>query len=81
MTLGGLSNMVDLRRWGYAPGNYSFRCVDCSTQEFKDWPVGAKHSWRCEKHAREAMNSWVDATKNDPSNIIFQDDGEDTRPA
>lgn len=47
---------VDLRPWGYVPGHYSFRCVDCpAPANFAGWAQGAKRSIRCEQHAREAM--------------------------
>ena len=46
---------VDLRPYGWAPGGYSFRCRDCPpVASFQDWAVGAKRSWRCERHAEIA---------------------------
>jgi len=46
---------VDLRDFGWAPGGYAIKCRDCtSVTGFKDWATGAKHSWRCERHARIA---------------------------
>jgi hypothetical protein len=44
----------DLRPWGYAPGHYAFACCDCPTVGYADAHYGAKRSWRCEDHAREA---------------------------
>jgi hypothetical protein len=45
---------IDLRPWGYAPGGYSFKCIDCppDTDPMSQW--AAKRAWRCEKHALEA---------------------------
>jgi hypothetical protein len=49
-----VSEQIDLRRWGYAPGGYSFKCIDCppDTDPMSQW--AAKRAWRCEKHALEA---------------------------
>lgn len=43
--------------FGWAPGGYSFRCIDCSDEDnhalrLVRW--GAKRAFRCEKHALEA---------------------------
>lgn len=45
---------IDLRPWGYAPGGYTFKCIDCppDTDPMSQW--AAKRAWRCEKHALEA---------------------------
>lgn len=51
-----MSEEIDLRTWGYAPGGYVFTCHDCpKVTEFKDAPIGDKYSWRCRAHALEAM--------------------------
>jgi len=48
------NDAVDLRPWGYAPGNYSFRCMDCPEPTgFDGYAQGDKRSIRCEKHALE----------------------------
>lgn len=46
---------LDLRPWGYAPGSYFFKCIDCPEKPTTEWPIGDKRSVRCEAHAREAM--------------------------
>ena len=46
---------LDLRPWGYAPGSYLFKCIDCPEKPTTEWPIGDKRSIRCEAHAREAM--------------------------
>jgi len=46
---------IDLRPWGYAPGSYFFRCIDCPPPEnITAGAMGAKRSIRCEAHAVEA---------------------------
>ncbi|MCK0531489.1 hypothetical protein [Sphingobium agri] len=48
----------DLRPWGYAPGHYSFRCMDCpEPTSFEGYAQGDKRSIRCEKHALEARDA------------------------
>ena len=42
----------DLLAFGYAPGNYMFRCHDCSGES-----VGDKRSLRCKECAEQAMNN------------------------
>lgn len=42
----------DLLAFGYAPGNYTFRCRDCSGES-----LGDKRSLRCRECAVQAMNS------------------------
>lgn len=47
----------DLRPFGYAPGNYLFKCHDCSEEEQKrNWPkrTAAKLTIRCREHALAA---------------------------
>ena len=39
----------DLKPWGFIPGFYECRCVDCSAQF-----LAAKNAWRCDLHARAA---------------------------
>lgn len=47
---------IDLRPWGYAPGGYLFKCQDCPADlPILERAVADKYSWRCEKHALEAM--------------------------
>jgi hypothetical protein len=48
----------DLRSWGYAPGAYPLRCIDCVTDStrFCDLPSAAKRAWRCEPCARKARD-------------------------
>jgi hypothetical protein len=46
---------LDLRPWGYAPGSYFVKCIDCPEKPTTEWPLGDKRSIRCEQHAREAM--------------------------
>ena len=41
-----LAPCPELERHGYAPGGYSNVCCSC-----KDWFIGDKHAWRCEKCA------------------------------
>lgn len=49
---------ADLRPWGYAPGHYSFRCMDCpEPTSFEGYAQGDKRSIRCEKHALEARDA------------------------
>lgn len=53
----------DLRAFGWAPGDYLFRCRDCTPPDAAptDWPIGDKRAWRCEacatKKAAEAAGS------------------------
>jgi hypothetical protein len=46
---------MDLRPYGYAPGGYSFKCIDCpdDVDPMDQW--AAKRAWRCEKHAKIAF--------------------------
>jgi len=51
---------IDLRPWGWAPGAYVFRCIDCpSDLDMYDrmGRLGDKRSWRCEEHALAARDS------------------------
>lgn len=48
----------DLAMFGWAPGGYSFRCVDCPPDTDWDAMWGAKRAWRCEKHAQEKLDAW-----------------------
>jgi len=42
----------DLRPWGYAPGEYVFRCTDCASCNVAlSQSLGDKRSWRCRPHA------------------------------
>lgn len=48
----------DLRPWGYAPGEYVFRCRDCPADPpFEQRPLGDKRSWRCKPHAEAARDA------------------------
>lgn len=40
-----VTRLIDLRPYGYAPGEYLLRCVSCKTTD----PLmsGDKRSWRC----------------------------------
>jgi len=38
---------VDMRPWGWAPGNYMGHCRDCGEQ----WMDGDKRAWCCERCA------------------------------
>lgn len=47
---------MDLRDYGYAPGGYMFKCVDCPANlSIIDRPQGDKRAWRCKEHAIIAM--------------------------
>ena len=47
----------DLTAWGYAPGWYVIRCMDCPKDlPFPDMPMADKRAWRCETHARKARD-------------------------
>lgn len=51
---------TDLRPWGWAPGGYLIRCLDCAPDVPPfgfNWPSGAKRAWRCEPCARKAMEA------------------------
>ncbi|CAB4169638.1 hypothetical protein UFOVP1302_50 [uncultured Caudovirales phage] len=47
---------TDLRPWGWAPGQYTIRCVDClpvpDGRPLMEMPTGDKRCWRCEPCAR-----------------------------
>lgn len=52
---------VDLTPWGYAPGGYLIKCVDCPpdmTMVERAAQSAAKRAWRCEKHALEAREKF-----------------------
>jgi hypothetical protein len=51
-----MSEELDLRPWGWAPGFYCFKCKDCPEPDnvFMNGALGAKRSIRCQKHAMEA---------------------------
>jgi len=48
----------DLRPWGYAPGEYLFRCIDCPPdRQIVTRTIGDKRSWRCKPHAEAARDA------------------------
>ncbi len=48
---------LTLQSFGYAPGGYGFKCMDCPPDlPFNQWPIGAKRSWRCVKHAQARLD-------------------------
>lgn len=49
-----MAGEIDLRPWGYAPGGYTFKCIDCPADTDPMSQFAAKRAWRCEKHALEA---------------------------
>jgi hypothetical protein len=57
----------DLAMFGWAPGGYTFTCVDCSTEDnerlrMERW--AAKRAWRCEQHAQEKLDAWHGRNRN-----------------
>lgn len=51
----------DLRPWGYAPGRYSIRCMDCCDNgtPFRDLPEADKRAFRCQPCAVAAWKASV----------------------
>jgi hypothetical protein len=61
----------DLRGFGYLPGHYNCRCIDCPagpieprTMTVPNIFTGAKGSYRCETHATAAKARHDDETKH-----------------
>lgn len=51
----------DLRSWGYAPGFYCVKCVDCPPDMLlHDRSSATKRSWRCQEHAIAAWKAQLD---------------------
>lgn len=54
----------DLRPWGWAPGGYVFKCIDCPTDlPFIKRGLGDKRSSRCYDHA---VAAWKDSANPEP---------------
>lgn len=50
-----MTNDIDLRPWGYAPGFYLFNCVDCpASLPINEREMADKRAWRCKEHALAA---------------------------
>lgn len=50
----------NLETFGWAPGGYSFTCVDCPPgQLLEHRPVGDKRAWRCRDHAIIQMATYL----------------------
>lgn len=59
---------LDLRPWGYAPGGYFFKCIDCPETSIPlEWPIADKRSWRCKEHALVAREKTGDTLSRTPS--------------
>jgi len=51
---------MTLKDFGYAPGFYCFHCIDCPKGlPLSEQPMADKRSWRCEKHAQEALDAYL----------------------
>jgi len=47
----------DLRPWGYAPGFYTCRCIDCPAEILmQERAMVDKRAWRCKEHAIAAWS-------------------------
>ncbi len=63
----------DLRPWGYAPGNYVFKCQNCPpdlSMHDRMSKRGDKRAWRCREHAiaaRDAAPVAIEALTTPPA--------------
>jgi len=44
-----------LYEFGWAPGWYTFKCINCPQKDDKFGELADKRSWRCQKHAHAAF--------------------------
>jgi hypothetical protein len=48
---------LTLHDFGWAPGGYTVKCVDCPKDiGFMENGTAAKRAWRCEKHAQQRLD-------------------------
>lgn len=51
---------LTLKDFGWAPGGYTIKCVDCPKDiGFMENGTAAKRAWRCEKHAQQRLDEAI----------------------